>query len=246
MIFKSVEEHRGIGMVGTDATGVAYSLGRAPQSGTGSTDRTDERIALTRAGAVIAFVGISDALKPDAAAVISELKALGLTPVMVSGDSAAKCRSVAQKVGISEVYAEQSPEQKVAIVEQIQQRSAAAFVGDGINDAPSLARASVGIAMSNGTHLAIESSDVVVLQGSLARVVEAVLLARASLRTIKQNLFWAFSYNVLAIPVAGLGLLNPIIAAFAMGFSDVMTIGNSLRLRRRILRPSSRHSLPTP
>lgn len=233
--FIKVEERRGFGMVGIDASGAEYTFGRAPNNGATPLN-AGERIVLAKDGTIVASVGISDSVKPEAAAVISELTSMGLVPVMVSGDSAAKCNSAAAKLGITEVYAEQTPEQKVATVETIQLRGPAAFVGDGINDAPALARAAVGIAMSNGTNLAIESSDIVVLQGSLPRTVEAIRLARASLRTIKQNLFWAFSYNVLAIPVAALGLLNPIVAAFAMGFSDVMTIGNSLRLRNRQLR----------
>ncbi|NDC38876.1 MAG: cadmium-translocating P-type ATPase, partial [Proteobacteria bacterium] len=172
-IFQSVEERRGYGMLGTDPNGVHYTLGRITTEAIGSGVESKERLALTRAGAIIAWISISDTLKADAVSAVHALRAMGLTPVMISGDSAAKCRTVAERLAISEVYAEQTPEQKVALVEQIQKRGPTAFVGDGINDAPSLALASVGIAMSNGTHLAIESSDLVVLQGSLTKVVDA-------------------------------------------------------------------------
>jgi len=235
-VFTTVEERRGFGMVGTTSAGDTYTLGRPNGASRAGDTLPNDYIALSRNGQIIARIHISDQLKNDAPNTVTSLVKMGLTPLIVSGDSNAKCQAIANKLGIAEVYAEQTPEQKVTIVEQVLARGPAVFVGDGINDAPSLARASVGIAMSNGTHIAMESADIVVLHGSLSRVLEAIRLSRASLITIKQNLFWAFSYNVLAIPIAAAGLLSPILAAFAMGFSDVMTIGNSLRLRRKDLK----------
>ena len=234
--FKTVNEKKGAGLVASMDDGTVYTLGTPKLGDLGDNREIDGRIILTEGGRVVAKIQISDSIKPEAKKTIETVKELGLTPILVSGDSQAKCAAVAAHLGIDEFYSQHTPEDKLRVVEAIQTRGPAAFVGDGVNDAPALAKAAVGIAMSTGTDLAIESAEVVLLQGSLPRLVECISLSRATLRTIKQNLFWAFSYNVFAIPIAAFGYLTPIVAAFAMGFSDVMTIGNSLRLRKKALR----------
>ncbi len=182
---------------------------------------------------LVAGVKISDEVKPFGLETINQLRERHIAPVLLSGDRKEKCQTVARVLGISEIYAEQQPEDKVTVIERIEKSMPAAFVGDGINDAPSLSRSRVGISLSTATQAAIESAHVVLLRGELEQIVKLVDISRATLRTIKQNLFWAFFYNVLMIPMAAMGLLTPTLAAFSMAFSDVVVILNSLRLKAR-------------
>lgn len=186
-------------------------------------------------GAVAGIISLKDTVKPGSAAAVARLKELGLRPVLLTGDNAAVAAQVAAAVGIApeDVQADVLPEGKVAAVKQLQgEGRTVAMVGDGVNDAAALAQADLGIAMGAGTDVAIEAADITVMGSELGQVVQSIELSRRTLSTIKVNLFWAFAYNTLGIPVAALGLLNPMIAGAAMAASSVLVVANSLRLRR--------------
>lgn len=185
-------------------------------------------------GQVRAVVVVADMIKDSSAEAIAELRALGLRPVLLTGDNARAAQAVAERVGIpaSDVVAEVLPADKVDVIKRLQDEGAVvAMVGDGVNDAAALAQSDLGLAMGTGTDVAIEASDLTLVTGDLRAAPDAIRLARATLRTIKGNLFWAFAYNVAALPLAALGLLNPLIAGAAMAFSSVFVVSNSLRLR---------------
>ena len=186
-------------------------------------------------GEVRAVLVVSDTIKETSAQAITELRGLGLRPVLLTGDNSRAARAVAARVGIApeDVVAEVLPADKVDVVKRLQDEGAiVAMVGDGVNDAAALAQADLGLAMGTGTDVAIEASDLTLVRGDLRSAPDAIRLARATLRTIKGNLFWAFAYNVAALPLAVLGLLNPLVAGAAMAFSSVFVVSNSLRLRR--------------
>ncbi|WP_133804662.1 heavy metal translocating P-type ATPase [Kribbella caucasensis] len=184
-------------------------------------------------GAARALLVVADTIKPTSADAIRGLRDLGLRPVLLTGDNDTAARAVAAEVGIDEVIAEVLPKDKVDAVKRLQDEGrVVAMVGDGVNDAAALAQADLGLAMGTGTDVAIEASDLTLVRGDLRAAVDAIRLARRTLRTIKGNLFWAFAYNIAALPLAAQGLLNPLIAGAAMAFSSVFVVSNSLRLRR--------------
>ncbi|MEV6514859.1 heavy metal translocating P-type ATPase [Micromonospora chalcea] len=178
-------------------------------------------------------LAVADAVKPTSRTAVARLRELGLTPVLLTGDNATVAKAVAAEVGIDEVIAEVLPAEKVAVIERLQgEGRVVAMVGDGVNDAAALARADLGLAMGTGTDAAIEAADLTLVRGDLTAAVDAIRLSRRTLAIIKGNLFWAFAYNVAALPLAAAGLLNPMLAGAAMAFSSVFVVGNSLRLRR--------------
>ena len=230
--FSHVEEVSGAGMKAQLTDGTEYLLGSSALFNDGKAYPA-HHIYLLKNGELAAGLNLEDELKPQARETIQYFDQHGLETVMLSGDQAAKTHQVAKRVGIHTVYAEKQPQEKLAILEKLSAEKPTAMVGDGINDAPSLSRADIGISLGHATEVAMQSAEVLLLDGHLASLTKAHSTSLQTLKTIKENLFWAFSYNVVAIPIAAFGLLNPMFAALAMAFSDVMVIGNSLRLKFR-------------
>jgi len=229
-----IKELKGQGISAQDADGNELRLGSqrfaAPNS-----PQSDASLFLSRNGELLASVEIEDDVKPESQQLMDLLRKEGRTPILLSGDRQAKTAQVAQHLGIERYYAEKLPADKLEIVKQLSAEAPTAMIGDGINDAPALAQATLGISLSNASQAAMQSAQIILLHGSLDRLAKALTISNATLQTIKQNLFWAFAYNVVAIPIAAMGFLNPTYGALFMAFSDVVVIGNSIRLKSRKL-----------
>ena len=228
----NIKEHKGKGIEGM-WNEHHYLLGSYCMAA-GLTNDNSHHLYLLKNAVLIASIDIQDEIKENVQESIRELQENGITSIMLSGDRKEKCERLAKELGIAEVYSEQLPNEKLQKIAELNKITPTAMVGDGINDAPALAKAHVGISLSSGTQIAIQSAQVVLLKGNdLSQVNEALQISKHTLLTIKQNLFWAFSYNIVAIPIAAFGFLNPMWGALFMAFSDVIVIGNSLRLKKK-------------
>lgn len=236
IIFQRVNEEKGIGIKGIDSEGNTYQLGSGTILPDGPLSIPEADVYLIENGHVVASISIEDELKPGAGELMETLKSQGITPVLLSGDRREKCEVFASKTGIGRIYYEKLPHEKLAIINELKKEGTTAMVGDGINDAPALTTSNVGISLGDASQVAIQSARVVLLNNDLASVSELIRVGKHTLLTIRQNLFWAFFYNVFAIPLAALGFLGPMLAAFAMASSDVVVIGNSLRLKVKRLK----------
>jgi Cu+-exporting ATPase len=225
-----VTEIRGKGMSGLTADGTAIFIGAAPAPDDASFP-PGHSLYVTRDQKVVGWIDLQEEVRPEAREVIEQLKRLHIRPVIVSGDRESKCRAIARQLGIETVYAEQTPEQKPAILKELMRTAPTAMVGDGINDAPALATAHLGISLSDASRIAMQQADMLLLDASLKRLPLALGLGKHTFITVKENLFWAFIYNVIAIPVAACGFLTPTLAAASMALSDVFLLANSMRLK---------------
>ena len=200
------------------------------------TDDQIHNVYVMQNGELVGWIDLDDEIRPEAAVALRTLREMGLKTILLSGDSRSRCERVAGILGIEEVHAEKLPGEKLDVIESLALRSKVAMVGDGINDAPALEKALIGISLSDATRIAVKSAEVVLLKGNLQLLPNAFTISATTLRTIRENLFWAFFYNVCAIPLAMAGFLTPIVAAGAMAVSDVVVVLNSLRLKKRKLR----------
>ncbi len=228
--WNSIEEVKGIGMKAVGKDGKQYVAGSF-KSVQGLTEDFSHNIYVTRDSELLGWVDVADDIRPEAKNVVSMLKAKGIKTILLSGDKREKSEQVAQVLGIDEVFAEQTPEQKLEKIAALNAAAPTAMVGDGINDAPALAKATVGISLSDASQVAMNSAQVVLMNHGLKNLPLSLGLGRHTYLTIKQNLFWAFIYNIIAIPIAAFGYLSPTFGALVMGFSDVVLAINSIRLK---------------
>lgn len=234
MEFMKVEEVKGKGIMAEDATGIVYRLGSRDFVDDNTGDIKHEAdIFLSYNKMVVASFDVEDQVRPEAKTVIDFLNNKGIRTLMLSGDSEKKCRFVAERLGLKEFYHSQLPEDKLNKLKELSQKGKLAMVGDGINDAPALTQADIGITLSNATDAARQSANIVLIGNQLDKLIAAYYIGTKTFSTIKQNLLWALAYNVVAIPLAAMGYLSPMLGALSMAFSDVVVIGNSLRLKWR-------------
>jgi Cu+-exporting ATPase len=227
--WQKIEEVKGLGMRGETKSGNTWWAGSYKVAAALTADDT-HNVYIVCNDRLLGWIDVKDTLRPEAASVVRWLQERGIRTVLLSGDRQQACLQVAAELGIKEILAERTPEQKLAEVTRLNAEIPSAMVGDGINDAPALARATIGLSMSDASQLAMQTADVVLMNRGLQHLPMALGLGRHTFATIRGNLFWAFFYNVIAIPIAALGWLTPAVAALAMGFSDVILAANSLRL----------------
>lgn len=224
-----IEEIKGLGMKAVDKEGNEY-MAVSYKAAAQLTNDSSHNIYLIKNNTLLGTIDVADEIRPEAKEVVRHLKNRGIKTILLSGDNKEKCRQVAEELGIDEVVAEQSPEQKLEKIAAYTQLAPTAMIGDGINDAPALAKATVGISLSDASHIAMQSAQVVLMNHGLKNLPLSLGLGKHTYQTIRENLFWAFIYNVVAIPVAAFGFLNPSFGALMMGLSDVVLAINSLRL----------------
>ena len=227
-----IKELKGKGIAALDESGDTYRFG-AKRFAAPFLDENNAPLYFSKNDELLATIEIEDDVKPESLALMDYLKKEGKTPIILSGDRREKTVAVAKKLNVKDFFAEKLPEEKLAIIEKLNKKAPTAMVGDGINDAPALAKATIGISLSNASHVAMQSAQVILLNGNLDRLQKALAISKATLQTIKQNLFWAFAYNIIAIPVAALGYLHPMWGVLFMAMSDIVVIGNSIRLKFR-------------
>lgn len=227
--FSAISEEKGLGINATDKEGNSYSAS-SYKNVTHLTNNTNHNIYLVKNHTLLASIDLQDEIRPEAATMVKSLQQKGIKTILLSGDLQVKCDYVASQLGIDEVFAEQSPAEKLAKIEALNLISATAMVGDGINDAPALAKSTVGVSLSDAAHIAVQSAEVVLMNHGVKNLTLALGLGKHTYLTIQQNLFWALFYNVVAIPVAAFGFLSPTIGALVMGMSDVVLAINSVRL----------------
>jgi len=228
--WKHFEEIKGIGICATDKEGNIWKVGSYKMV-LDKTTNFQHSIYLLKNETLVGWIDVEDEIRPEAKEVIGLLKALNINTILLSGDKLEKCKQVAEKLGIVTVFAEQTPEQKYQQIAALNATLPTAMVGDGINDAAALAKSAVGISIANATQLAIQHAQVILLSNGLRNLPLALGLGKQTYITIQQNLFWAFAYNIIAIPIAAFGFLSPTIGALVMGLSDVVLAINSIRLR---------------
>ena len=230
MAWKKIEEVKGIGIKATDAEGNNYEAGSYKLLKETNDQAQQHNIYVLMNGHEIGWIDVQDEIRPEAKEVIASLHKKNIKTILLSGDLQNKCALIANKLGIDIVYAEQTPAQKMEKIAALNSSAPTAMVGDGINDAPALAKATLGISLSDASHIAMQSSDVILMNSGIKNLPLALGLGKHTYLTIKQNLFWAFIYNIVALPIAAFGLLTPTLAALAMGFSDIVLAVNSVRL----------------
>ncbi len=223
------EEIKGVGMKGRTREGDVYEMGSYNIAAAHTSD-DKHNVYIVKDGKYLGWIDVADEIRPEALTIVKYLRARNIKTILLSGDREAKTRTLAAKLGIDEVMAEQSPSQKMETIERLTSLAPTVMVGDGINDAPALAKATIGISLSDASQLAMQTADVVLMNSGLNKLPSALGLGRHTFLTIKQNLFWAFIYNIVAIPVAAFGLLTPTFGALVMGLSDVVLAANSVRL----------------
>jgi Cu+-exporting ATPase len=228
--WKKIEEIKGLGMKAEDAAGNVYRLGSYKIAATQTEDNSHTAYLLQN-DKLVGWFDVEDEIRAEAAAVISYLHSKNIQTILLSGDSLERTKKIADVLGIDKIYAEKTPEEKLQIIGELNSQTPVAMVGDGINDAPALAKATIGISMSDATQLAVQSAQVVLMNKGIQHLPLALGLGKHTFKTIKGNLFWAFIYNIVAIPIAAFGLLQPGFAALAMGFSDVVLALNSIWLK---------------
>ena len=224
-----VEEKKGTGMLATTATGDRYVAGSF-ETAMGLTTEDSHNVYILKNGVLLGWIDVKDEVRPEAISIVQYLRHRNIRTILLSGDRLNKCQQLANLLGIDEVIAEKKPEEKLAVIEDLTLQGPTAMVGDGINDAPALAKATIGISLSEASHIAVQTADVVLMNSGIKNLPLALGLGRHTFITIKQNLFWAFFYNIIAIPVAAFGLLTPTFGALVMGLSDVVLAINSVRL----------------